>query len=509
MSGENTISLGGLGVEAVASAAGLPPRYEGRGELGRGGMGTVRRVYDRELDREVAMKILDAQRGTDEASRRRFAEEARLVAGLQHPGIVGVYDHGELDDGCLWFTMPIVQGATFADIVAELHRDSGGQRWRTSRSGWTFLRVLDAFRDIALAVAFAHDRGVVHRDLKPANVMVGAFGQVQVMDWGVARRGGGGPAPAGVSGTPAYMAPEQARGEIEAEGPWCDVYALGAMLYEVLSGVPPYAGDAMASLFALRRGPPAPLRERVGPEHPPLPEDLVALVELAMARDPAERPRNAAQVARAITAWRDGELRRERALAALAAARPAHERGRALREEASALRHAAVLALAGVEPHDPVARKVGAWALEDRAAELEVEAGLEETRWEQGVRGALELDPEQLDAHRELAHAYRSRADAALTRRDMVAAARWEALVRAHDRGEHADWLSGDGTLGLAASARHATATISRFVVHQRQLRPEVVCTVRLPLDGLRLTAGSYVARVEAPGREPVVDSPR
>ena len=176
-------------------------RYELVRELGRGGMGIVYEVRDRELERTVAMKVVET-----EWNPHRGAEEARIIAALEHPGIVPVHDSGTLPDGRLYYTMKLVRGVRL-------------DAWALQDHGIT--ERLRLFARICEPVAFAHANGVVHRDLKPENVMVGEFGAVLVMDWGIV----------GV-GTPGYMAPEQARGEsIDARS---DVYALGAVLTSLL-----------------------------------------------------------------------------------------------------------------------------------------------------------------------------------------------------------------------------------------------------------------------------------
>ena len=184
-------------------------RYDFVRELGRGGMGVVYEVYDRDLARAVAMKVIAvALREAMEP----VAHEARIIAGLEHPGIVPVHDVGTLADGRLYYTMKLVRGMRLDAWAAQGHA-------RTE--------VLRLFARICEPVAFAHARGVVHRDLKPENVMVGELGAVLVMDWGVARLADS-VDEALIVGTPGYMAPEQARGE--AAGIRADVYALGALL---------------------------------------------------------------------------------------------------------------------------------------------------------------------------------------------------------------------------------------------------------------------------------------
>jgi eukaryotic-like serine/threonine-protein kinase len=198
-------------------------RYEILEPLARGGMGTVYRARDRELDRLVALKVLSATALDDEAAVSRLQQEARVLARLEHPGIVPVHDVGVLDDGRLFYVMKLVLGPRLDEHAAE--------RPLAER--------LRLFTRICEPVAFAHARGVVHRDLKPENVMVGPFGEVLVLDWGVALLTDGRDVDERlpVVGTPAYMAPEQARGErADARA---DVYALGGILHFLLTGAPP------------------------------------------------------------------------------------------------------------------------------------------------------------------------------------------------------------------------------------------------------------------------------
>ena len=220
-------------------------RYQREGELGRGGMGVVERVYDQRLKRTLAMKLV--LRGGNEQQRlARFLNEARITSQLDHPGIVPVHDVGVDPQGRAYFTMKLVSGVTLQTVYQRL--GEGDPEWSQSR----VLRVVER---VCEALAFAHERGVIHRDVKPHNIMVGAFGEVHVMDWGLARRladpdAGEASASAlaqvvdrqvdltlegAAVGTPAYMSPEQAQGDLARMGPQADVYAVGALLYHLLA----------------------------------------------------------------------------------------------------------------------------------------------------------------------------------------------------------------------------------------------------------------------------------
>ena len=272
-------------------------RFDIVGHLGAGGMGEVLLARDDDLARDVAAKVI---RGDGDAYRMaKFFREARITGQLEHPGIVPVYELGLAEGRQPFLVMRRVEGQTIAELLADDDRPFPlGER-------------LQVFMRICEAIAYAHSRGVIHRDLKPDNVMVGRFGEVYVMDWGLARVGDGpdplavdvaaGPASqaagelpeaartqdGAVMGTPAYMPPEQAAGELERLGPRSDIYSLGALLYELLCDRAPYAGGtALHIIHKVLEGelqPPSDRTER------PVPWELEQVVLRAMAHDPEQR----------------------------------------------------------------------------------------------------------------------------------------------------------------------------------------------------------------------------
>ncbi|MCA9571739.1 MAG: serine/threonine protein kinase, partial [Myxococcales bacterium] len=241
----------------------LPDRYQDRGFLAAGAVGEIRRVHDTKLATELVMKI--CRRGATTVQRRRFEREARLTARLHHPNILPALDLGVFEDNTPWFTMPEVRGRTLREVITELLAMSPQERARPQR------RVIELVEEVAQALGYAHEQGVAHRDVKPENLMVGRFGDVRVMDFGVAMdlRTPEDELDDAVVGTPLYMAPEQARGEIAHCGPTMDVYALGVMLYQVLTGSTPYEGDGVQVWHQVVEGPPPDPADRLRPGFDP------------------------------------------------------------------------------------------------------------------------------------------------------------------------------------------------------------------------------------------------
>lgn len=312
---------------------GASGRYQVKREFARGGMGLIWVAIDTAVGREVALKELlppklgsGTSRVTDAPELiERFLREAKVTGQLEHPNIVPVYEIATRDDGSVFYTMKLVRGKTMAHRLLQIQKGAGKPQQKLAER----LKLLDAFVDVCNAVAYAHSRGVIHRDLKPANIMLGDFGETLVLDWGLARVQGQDDSSSlrkkaaeqafspsllqddsenrtldgAVLGTPAYMPPEQARGELDKVDERADVYALGAMLYEILSGRPPYEGsnsrDVLAKVLVLK---PEPLAT-IAPNAPP---DLVSLAEKAIAREPEQRLRSAEALAREVLAFRDG-----------------------------------------------------------------------------------------------------------------------------------------------------------------------------------------------------------
>ena len=297
-----------------------PPGYELFEEVGRGGMGVVYRACDLALRRDVAVKILRDRFPPGSAVLRRFLDEAYITGQLQHPGIPAVHQVGSLPDGRPFLAMKLIKGRTLDELLQERPDPSADRS-----------RFLAVFEQVCQAVGYSHVHQVIHRDLKPANVMIGAFGEVQVMDWGLAKvLVGGGACPrcpdgdpgatigteirstrgdeaatqaGSLLGTPAYMPPEQAIGAVDQVDERSDVFSLGAILCVILTGKPPYVGadaESTRQLAARAKLDDAFTRlDACGAE-----PELVSLAKRCLAVERANRPANAGEVAKAVAGLR-------------------------------------------------------------------------------------------------------------------------------------------------------------------------------------------------------------
>ncbi len=337
-------------------------RYQAQEELGKGGMGIVRLCRDGRIGRDVAMKVVRPESRANKDLCARFLREARVQGQLEHPGIVPVYDVGVDEAGAMFFTMRCLRGKTLAQIIAGLRSGDPATVAAYSRR-----KLLTAFSALCLTVDYAHSRGVLHRDIKPSNVMLGAYGEVYLLDWGIAKivdvpvktidmRGapaGNATVPGEMLGTPGYISPEQAWGNTDQLDARSDVYALGTLLFEVLAYKPLHKrGDVLRVLRSTTEG--ADARASVRAPEREVPPELDEICVTATAREKTRRYTSARALHDAIERFMDGdrnlELRRDlasehaaraqaRAEAALATGGPAAdvERQLALQEVGRAL----------------------------------------------------------------------------------------------------------------------------------------------------------------------------
>lgn len=441
----------------------LSERFELGALLGAGGMSEVRQARDTLLERSVALKIAHS---ADAGAGQRFLIEARVAAGLQHPGILPVYDSGLLPDGRRWLAMREVQGRRLTGLLS-------AARVEPDR-GVALRRLMTIFARVAEAVGFAHAQQIVHRDLKPDNIMVGHFGEVIVIDWGIACRVGDRGADIGIGGTRGYMSPEQIDGgAVDARS---DVYALGVVLERIL--------ESTTSTD----------------------DELTGLCEACLANERADRPQDGSVVAQAAIDWLGGAQRRAVAQTRVARARALKREVDEIRARASEIDAQANAILQALPTHAAVDQKAVGWALEDDAAELRRQASKLRVDIEQQLQAAIMRASDLAEAREMLADYYRDRVIEAEAARDAGAAAEFEARLRATDPERHQGFLDGLGRLSLATDPPGADVWCAPYVVEQRRL---IVGAERnlgqTPLEQVELPRGSHRLRIEANGRATVI----
>ena len=283
-------------------------RYELANRLGEGGVGEVIKARDNDIDRDVAIKRLRPEMRSSNANLLRFAEEVRTVGRLEHPNIVPIHDVGVHENGDYFFVMKYVEGETLENIIEKL---AAGDRNYHAR--YPFERRVEIFMGMLEAIAYAHAKGIIHRDIKPANVMVGPYGEVMMMDWGLARttRGPelGGLGGSGVMGTPAYMSPEQARGDEMDER--SDVYSLCVTLYELLTLHHPHESvqtlpemlEAVKHVLA-----PSVLAVPIHGEQGPVPADLGWFLEKGLRKDRTQRYQSVGEMLDRLRRRAEGDI---------------------------------------------------------------------------------------------------------------------------------------------------------------------------------------------------------
>ncbi len=306
-------------VKRLKSGGGTYKRYTVIREIARGGMGKVLEVEDNDLRRSVALKVLRKEMLGRRDLVERFLEEAQITGQLEHPNIVPVHEIGVDGRGNLYFTMKLVEGEELSSVIKRLKQGDAN----AARS-YPLGRLIEIFIKLCEGVAFAHARGVIHRDLKPANIMVGRFGEVQIMDWGVSKIVGtreetaertvasdrrdanvGATMVGAILGTPTYMSPEQARGETDTLDVQSDIFSLGVILYELLSLKLPWTGkNSEEILEQVREFNPDPPSKRTNDRV--IPAELESVTMTCLDKDPKARIQSAQDLIDNLRSWQEG-----------------------------------------------------------------------------------------------------------------------------------------------------------------------------------------------------------
>jgi len=469
-------------------------------------MGVVDLAVDLDLQREVAIKMLLPGRVSDPADRARLLEEARLGAQLEHPNIVPVYELGVLDDGQPFFTMRRLQGTTLLDVLHDLRRGDPATEVRFTRT-----RLLTILAQVALTVEYAHSRDIVHRDLKPENIFLGDYGEIQLLDWGVACMTEDADEEVNssyVAGTPGYISPERLASRGGVEPTLGDVYSLGALLYESLTYERTFDDTPEEVLrMALSTDPVLPSVRAPGRR---IPTRLDEITMGALHRDPKERTRSARALGAQLQEFLDGAKERERRMTQASGkrreGREMVERLRSERGELHAATEKATRLRSTVRLWQPVSDKRRMWAAEDRVRELREAVAEAFGRTVQTWNEASELDPEHPDPFMALRRLWWTRYLEDEARGDRLAMGYSRAELNHWDvDDDYAERLRGDGTLDLATTPAGAEVWLYTLTESDRLLVPEG--GVRLgttPLEGVRIPMGSHLAMLELPGRHTV-----
>jgi eukaryotic-like serine/threonine-protein kinase len=512
---ENETQVGDISTQSpTASGAVVPgtpaprhlagPRYYVRELLGRGGAGEVVAALDREIRRTVALKTLSRGTSSDPVQVNRFVEEARLTGQLEHPNIVPIYDLGAAPDGQPFYTMRVVKKTSLRDVMDNPEL----------RVHWPLMRLSNVFLQVSRAIAYAHSRGVLHRDIKPENILLGDFGEVYVADWGLAtligeasgitlHEKGSMPPPAatGSGGTPGYMAPEILRCDWDDVDARTDLFSLGVVLYEVLTGRRPFEADSLAALIVVTCEKPPRLPRELSPSCPLLMEDLC--MEL-LQKEKNARPATADVVVRRVEEFLDGakekERRQEEARALVQKAATPANRYKQLESERQRLKAQARQVLKPVKGWEAIDKKRQGWALEDLADKEERESALVLAEAIELYTKALGYDADSSAARQGLAELFWQGARSAEEERRPATQLYYEALVSEYDTGPYTTMLRARARLTLKSNPPGARVSIQKFLERDRVLvRGEMQHLERTPVD-VELDPGSYLITLKMPG---------
>ncbi|MEE2789600.1 MAG: bifunctional serine/threonine-protein kinase/formylglycine-generating enzyme family protein [Myxococcota bacterium] len=496
-----------------------PKKYDVLNEVARGGVGVIQLVRDKDLLRKIVMKTLIDGNHADNYVRQKFIEEAQITAQLEHPNIVPVHEFGYLSGGEVFFTMKRIQGRTLKDVLRKLRKGDAEVAEAFGRT-----RLINIFQSVCQAIAFAHSRGVLHRDIKPSNVMIGEYGETLVLDWGVAKVIGSEEkyeAPAEqvvtdrsvsddvtmvglITGTPSYMAPEQAAGRIDRLDARSDIYALGALLYEMLCLKPPFKRkthrDTLKAVITEAVVPPS---IRAPEQNVPNSLETIALKCLEKRR--SNRFQSVDEMIETLSKYLAGveDLDRraqqsdERLEVGIEHVQ-SYDQKRAQHSEQAEL-------IAELEWDIPTFASIGEkrslWAAQTRLSALDDDVRLAFSDATTALVEAIGFNPDNVEACNELARLYWSKYQDALGRGDTATADEYRALVQTYDRGLFTERLTGDARLIVRSDPPGARVIIQPVVESDHLRGPGAPRELGVtPLNNVPLPEGDWILVLKLAG---------
>ena len=489
--------------EAPDSSSGSE-RYQMRGLLGEGGMGEVHLAYDRDLRRHLAIKTV--REGADKAQLWRFLKEAQVLGQLGHPNIVAVYEMGLTENKQPYYAMPLVHGETLHRILNGIQAEDPDYL-----RAFSLTRLMQIFLQVVLALEYAHVKGVVHRDIKPTNIMVGQHGEVLLLDWGVAKLVGDTEvetaAKADITqsgfavGTPTYMSPEQVRGDpVDSQS---DVYALGILMYEILTLGPPFRGPLMEVMTAhLHEAPESP---RARAPHRQIPLELEEACLRALAKASGERPASARELHGEVQAWleaaSDKAKRHERATELAQKGRLLLTRHQEAKGKVSDAQRRVEELRHNFNDWQSVEEKVSLFAAEDEVVASSRSLAEKASEVVMTLSAALGQDQEHVEARQLMADFYWDRFRDAERQYDLDNRDYFGKLVASFHDGRYQRQLEGNGSLSLESSPKGALVTLYRFEERDLVLAPVAGRALgTTPIEPIMLPMGSYLAILQKEG---------
>ena len=489
-------------------------QYEYLGLLGSGGMGNVLRVRDLKLNRIIAMKVLHTHHLTNPIERTRFLEEAQIEAQLQHPSIVSVHEVGILPSKHIYFTMREIRGVPLKHHIE--HRENPIEKR---------VMLLQALRRICEAVGYAHNRGVVHCDIKPSNIMTGSYGEVWLVDWGIARLihmqqvehepvyliHNEHSFSDDITGTPLYMSPEQASGFNEELKPTSDIYALGVILYQIIVGEYPYPKIPMNALLEkVRYGTILPFPSHKN-EHE-LPSALVEICKKALSFLPKERFQDGQEMALALQEWLDGSKNQEKAHLLIQQGLEREKESLDLLFNLDVEYEAIQVSIQSLKEHGPEQSFHDLWKQEEECTQKRKQSSKKWRQAEQLFISAITYCPDLPQTNLALALFYfRAHKNAQHTHEQ-------ERLLEALEKHTYAlpfshpqkntllDYITGNGWLTLHTYPQDATVLLEEYTIENRRMIPVHQYTLgTTPLIKISVPMGSYRLRIQKEGFEDVL----